>query len=310
MSGILNTKQRIMDTILTQEGKRQLASGELRLNFVTFTDNATFYKKDLVSGSADASQRIYLEACNLPQDQITFESHDTGQLMNFIGSDENGFKILNGKLISGSTYITSSISSVSNDLLDSSLLAFKRLQSIGSKDMFFDDNTFELSENEISFDITDKTPFKKGDVEFNANIAIAENLFSDSRLARTPNYKYLPPVNRQSMNYLDSDIIDLQPLSDYPKVNTVSEEDNINIIREKLFNMESIGYKKTINFIETSRQNNIFCQFFETSNSYINKLDIIDFGIIEEKKYYFIGKIFNYNGEAKFINLFTLVFEN
>jgi hypothetical protein len=48
MSGILNTKQRIMDTILTQEGKRQLASGELRLNFITFTDNATFYKKIII----------------------------------------------------------------------------------------------------------------------------------------------------------------------------------------------------------------------------------------------------------------------
>ncbi len=42
MSGILNTKQRIMDTILTQEGKRQLASGELRLNFITFTDNVNW----------------------------------------------------------------------------------------------------------------------------------------------------------------------------------------------------------------------------------------------------------------------------
>ena len=97
MSGILNTKQRIMDTILTQEGKRQLASGELRLNFITFTDNATFYKKDLVSGSADATERIYLESCNLPQDQITFESHDTGGLKSFIGTDEFGYKVLNGK---------------------------------------------------------------------------------------------------------------------------------------------------------------------------------------------------------------------
>ena len=143
MSGILNTKQRIMDTILTQEGKRQLASGELRLNFVTFTDNATFYKKDLVSGSVDATERVYLEACNLPQDQITFESHDTGQLMNFVGSDEKGFRVLNGKLVSGSTYVTSSISNVAEKLIDTSFTAFQRLQSIGSNDSFFEDNTFD-----------------------------------------------------------------------------------------------------------------------------------------------------------------------
>ena len=69
--------------------------------------------------------------------------------------------------------------------------------------------------------------------------------------------------------------------------------------------------KKTITFLESSRNNNIFCQFFEAGNASINKLEIIDFGVINNKRYFFAGKVFVDNNQiSKFINLFTLVFEH
>jgi|SaaInlV_165m_DNA_2_1040747.scaffolds.fasta_scaffold38645_2 hypothetical protein len=312
MSGILNTKQRIMDTILTQEGKRQLASGELRLNFITFTDNATFYKKDLVSGSADATERIYLESCNLPQDQITFESHDTGGLKSFIGTDEFGYKVLNGKLISGSTYVTSSIANVSKKLLDTSFVAFQRLQSIGTTDSFFEDNSFEISDNNINFDITNESPFSSKDIK-SLVVENTEEFLSDSRFSRTKHFKYLPPINKQTnyqsqqnQNVDTSDIIGI-----YPKFKSENEQTNIDKILKKIYNSEKKGHKKTITFLESSRNNNIFCQFFEAGNASINKLEIIDFGVINNKRYFFAGKVFVDNNQiSKFINLFTLVFEH
>lgn len=307
MSGILNTKQRIMDTILTQEGKRQLASGELRLNFVTFTDNATFYKKDLVSGSVDATERVYLEACNLPQDQITFESHDTGQLMNFVGSDEKGFRVLNGKLVSGSTYVTSSISNVAEKLIDTSFTAFQRLQSIGSNDSFFEDNTFELNENNISYNITDDSPIKTGDLK-SIVVENAEEFVSDSRLSRTQHFKYLPPINKVAQ--YNTQQTQTTTIGTYPKFKSEDDTTNVNKILKKLYDAEKSGNKRTLNFLETSRHNNLYCQFFEAGNATINKLDIIDFGIIDKKRYFFIGKIFTDNNDlTKFINLFSLVFE-
>lgn len=311
MSGILNTKQRIMDTILTQEGKRQLANGELRLNFITFTDTATFYKKDIVSGSADATERIYFEACNLPQDQVTFEANDTGALAQFMGSNEFGYTVVNGKLVSGSTYVTTGIANAAHKLLDTSFVAFQRLQSIGTIDEFYPDNTFEISENRLEFDITDYSPFQQGMVQNNLPLDLADNFASDDRLSRAKNFMYLPPINKVS-GYTSEQTDASTPIGTYPKLNSTTNQVNEGKILTKLDFVKKQGFSRTLNFLETSRNNNIFCQFFEAANDGIKKLDVIDFGIINDKKYFFIGNTFidPLTGLPKFINLFTLIFEN
>ena len=72
MSGILNSKQSFVDTVLTAEGRRQLASGEFRIEFATFSDNEIFYAGGGPSGSIDLSSIIQLEASpSLPTDIIT-----------------------------------------------------------------------------------------------------------------------------------------------------------------------------------------------------------------------------------------------
>lgn len=80
MSGILDSKSRIMDMILTQEGRRQMAESTFRVSYVTFTDESVAYLPDAENGHEDPTTKIYLEACNLPQDQITFEANDEGKL--------------------------------------------------------------------------------------------------------------------------------------------------------------------------------------------------------------------------------------
>ena len=42
MAGILDNKLRIMDVAITEEGKRQISSGRLKIEFATFTDGQTF----------------------------------------------------------------------------------------------------------------------------------------------------------------------------------------------------------------------------------------------------------------------------
>ena len=41
MSGILDNKSRVLDTVITTEGRRQLAEGGVDIQYVTFTDGAT-----------------------------------------------------------------------------------------------------------------------------------------------------------------------------------------------------------------------------------------------------------------------------
>lgn len=87
MSGILDSKSRIIDAILTSEGKRQMAEGTFEVSYATFTDAGVSYVPDSVDGHQDPTGRIYFEACNLPQDQITFEANDEGKLVPFRSHD-------------------------------------------------------------------------------------------------------------------------------------------------------------------------------------------------------------------------------
>jgi len=147
MSGILDSHTRVLDVFLTQEGRRQLSVGGLRIEHISFSDDDTFYQESIVSGSEDASNRLFFESANLPQDQITFESDDSGRLQPF--KNINGINIINGQVItttgketfgqvlSGSSIETITLdgldfSNLSNSLLKSSIDNFKSLRMLGT----------------------------------------------------------------------------------------------------------------------------------------------------------------------------------
>jgi hypothetical protein len=95
------------------------------------------------------------------------------------------------------------------------------------------------------------------------------------------------------------------------------------------------GFSAEIDFVDTSKANNLVCQMFELSNGEIIKLDVIDFGLfnvsgrdvsVDErlraeidprvrpdatKHVFFCGKVFtDRHNVNKFVNLFTLIFQN
>ena len=83
MAGILDSKSRIMDVVITEEGRRQLVSGKMNIDYVSFTDRHTFYDPSVASGSANTKNRLFLEATSLPQDQIAFETSAAGNFLSF-----------------------------------------------------------------------------------------------------------------------------------------------------------------------------------------------------------------------------------
>ena len=85
MAGILDNKKRIMDTIVTQEGRRQRSSGNFTIKYASFTDGNVFYEADLSKGTTDATLRIPFETVNKFQDNIVFETDDSGNLLGFQG---------------------------------------------------------------------------------------------------------------------------------------------------------------------------------------------------------------------------------
>lgn len=308
--GILDNKTRLLDTLLTLEGRRQLASGKMRIEFVSFTDSDTFYEADLASGSVDPSDRLFLEAASLPHDQIVFEADDAGRLMPYRGSD---LGVIDGKIVSSSNGVVSIVTgseftSLSERLLASSVNNFQKLYAIRTDDAINnDEREFSTNTDSLTFNITTNTPFSKREVKM-INVEQIESLFQDKRLSHVPNFQYLPPVNASAISGGDTTSLGLFPQIGQRKSSLTYDE----IVRDLKNKEHSI-----IEFNPTSLQNNIVCQLFEAKQDLLQKLEVIDFGDIitndelsPEKRVFFVGKVFIDNfGAQTFVNIFTLVFE-
>jgi len=330
MSGLLDSKERIMDTIVTLEGRRQIADGKLKIEYVSFTDGATFYSLDAISGSADVTSRLYFEQGHLPQDQITFEADDSGKLKPFKNSQ--GIQILGGlipvpttvksDLLSGSQVNTynfltgSTFASTAESLLASSVDNFKKLYVIGTKDvLFLEEESTKLSKQTISFKVTENNPLAANKKV--KDLAVLPNIFNDKTFNKVKNFQYLPPINRiydKFVNRKDPEVIKENSIGNYPPLSDFKGNYGFEELNNELSVLEEKGYKETVYFDSTSIANKLFSQVFEITGNSLQKLDVLEFGTFKHenkiKQVFFVGKVFldQYENNT-FVKIFTLIFE-
>lgn len=330
MSGILDNKSRVIDAIITHEGRRQMAEGTFSVNYATFTDAHVIYEKDDLEGHVDPTKKFYLEAHNAPQDQITFEADDSGRLSPFntvFSQDKNlisgKIKSVNANYISG-TFVDNILSgsefaSQIEGILSSSVDNFKKLQIISTVDRLFSDDQFALSTNEINFDITPTV--ESIQMVLPTHSTLVDSLFNDEKLRNLINFRWLPPIKKiKNGDYVDkTNSLDLLQrgygLGNYPPWGQIDKLTFSDIVSElKQYEQDS----KTIYFDPTSKDNDIVAQFFEITDNEARKLDVIDYGRVYNNSQnvkiathhvFFVGKLIaDDNGSDSFIHLFTLVF--
>lgn len=331
MSGILDNKSRILDTIVTLEGRRQIANANLRIEYVSFTDSGVHYSADVASGSTDATKTFYLEQSHLPQDQITFESDDSGRLMPFRNSADMNvkdgrflqyeFNSANASLISGTLETMrfmsgSEFQDASNVLLESSIENLAKLRIIGSADRLFDEEGFGTNRDNIEFVITDKSPISDPQ-SYVANVDHVDSLFQDIRLSKLKNFEFLPPINKSFISDVtkrDHRLTGDVQLGRYkPWGRTQLNGLTGTQLERELSSYEKAGFSRSISFDPTTTKNSLVGQFFEVNYDTMKKLDVIDFGHYvhngKKKHAFFIGKLSVDNNETHvFTHIFTLVF--
>lgn len=340
MSGILDSKTRIMDVILTVEGRRQIAAGKFVPQFASFTDRHVFYAKDAVSGSDDASAYIYFEASNRVQDQIVIENDDSGLLVPYDGSTTRVSS--DGRVYSASiatltspggvgSYsrvnyepVTSSFASMFELVSGSILDSLTQQQLIQTKFPYEVYSQFKLSTGSITFRRNNFVPFRG--VQPVGQIGSLDPFVIDRQLSHLDNFQFLAPVyaddsgGQQNLGNYDP-IEEVTPLTyDELMINLVGTDPQV-----------SLKEKMTVDFAETSLSSNVFMQIFEGSTSdstgveMLKKLDCIDFGEFKDendkqrpfKRVFFIGKVYAKSGDYNdsnfqspaFVNLFTIVAE-
>ena len=334
MAGILDNKSRVLDTIITLEGRRQLSQGGVDISYVTFTDSGAFYKADLASGSQDATQRIYLESCQLPQDEVTFQADDQGNLQPFRNSDgitvsggqilDYSFQPLSSSTVGAFTQVSTNLTGgffadASDTILASSANNFAKLQAIATIDPVFEDSAFAVGPNNVTFTVTGDRPIADSS-NYSTHISALDSLFSDPRFSNVPNFKYLPPINKVSDKTLDKgDPRAMRPYSlghFTPLGRTHVHGLTYQQTMSELQYYQDLGFMQTFRFDPTSLDNRLVGQFFERSFNTLKKLDVIEFGTFQTgnsaspiSQVFFVGKVeVDEKGTDTFLHLFTLVF--
>lgn len=332
MSGILDSKSRIIDTVITTEGRRQLAFGGIDIQYVTFTDGAAYYRADVASGSQDATRRVYLEACQLPQDNITFQADADGNLepfQNSLGVSLSSGKILEYSLVSrGSSSWSQTVTSLKGDqfaersaeLLDSSVDNFRKMYLIASRDTIFDEDRFALAPDDVTFTITDDRPLR-GTEQHAGHLTSMDSVHTDPRFSEKKNFRFMPPINRlddASLDRSDYRALARKALGSFrPLGRTQSARLTWPQLSHELRYYGDQGYSRVINFDPTSSDNQLVGQFFERSDGTLKKLDVVDHGThltgnpaAPVVRVFFVGKVeVDEKGTDTFVHLFTLVFE-
>ena len=317
MAGILNNKERMIDFIITEEGKRQATAGQMKFEYASFTDMHTFYEptgsEEYPNVADNASSRIYFEASNRYQDVIVPELEAGNSMRPFRTSDFQ----FDGQVVASGTFrlgfqkkanilTGSKIIQTSNRTLSGITKNFNDLRILGTQDPFSPTSGFKLSMSTGSFHFWDDMPMAKA-VNGKISLEASESIFEDRRFSHFSNFMYLPPVNKPSQGYPSG-----KPLGVYPKLNP-NEKVSLKDLHKSLKDKQKIE----IEFDDTSRDNNLISQIFEFSSTGIEKLSIVDFGMFTDedpmspgKHIFFIGKLYrDSNGSETFMNIFTVEFD-
>ena len=312
MAGILNKRTRFIDLVITQEGKRQIASGKLRAEYASLSDSAVYYSTN--EKNEEVRKRIYFEPMESPNNVIVLEKDDSGKLVDFDFSPtgsivgENIFSKEDNpehqdlhkiKRSSGDQF-----ASLATSLPASFLKHFAANQFIGTKP-FNENAKFELSTNEIKFAISNSVPFETGPNKEVINVDNAEPFLLDAKLTHLSNFAYLPPVNVDGTSYGNyTDLRNLnretwgdikkslgfkhfEEIDDFIDGNDDMRSDNSGDFkvtnRRKLLptDVELIKQYNVVKFKNTSDENNLLIQMFEIdeTRALLKKLDIVDAGV-------------------------------
>ena len=336
MAGILNNKERMIDFLLTNQGRRQMSDGRMRVEYATFTDTHTFYQASSsieYNVAEDASSRLFFEATDRHQDLIVPEL-DAGYSMQAFRAGD--FKVEGRKIASGTFKLSASgrksfeneltgseITDVATPLLRSITENFQDLRILQTEDLFSDTSDFKLTAHTASFSITDSNLDFGNDGQQPSilksygeltSINLLPNIFSSMRFSHLPNFKYMPPVNET----LEGDTP--VPLGAYPKLGpeTQAEELTYSLLQDHLDKKQMLEF----GFSDSSRENNFIAQIFSLNEpddeaGGIEKLSIIDFGEFSDndpespgKHVYFVGKIREDElGTQTYMNIFTVVID-
>lgn len=310
--GLLDPKSRILDVVLTDQGRKTLADNNLKIAYYSLSDSSAYYSNDINSGSADVTGRVYSEcATDLPQDVISLLVNDSRQVSGIRSTAiPESTSVYGGQLLQGvvtsNTLSGSDFRETVGFVMSSSLQNLRNNFILGTVDNFFEDSEFLVAPSRATFEIVSD---KNSALLDTVNVSALEGFFQDPLLSHIPNFMYLPPVNKPTESQKTPELLGQYSSLGGDVVYNFSDIDN------ELEESKKNGRLKTFKFDPAPRDNNVHLQLFEQTSSGLSKLDLVDFGTYRGKlgnpvRVVFAGKVYlDDYGVETFVRIFTIVLE-
>ena len=299
MSGVLDSKNRVMDVILTDIGRDQMNRGEFEVSFVSFSDKGAEYIDDGTGVAADITDRLYFETYSSPSDEIVPEISNEGEFT-LTKKISPTLTVNNGVLFEKTATGYAQVDGFANIGSFTNILPgrFKSLQIIRS---YNDVEDFEVSSENVTLR-ADKIKVEA----LPSGIELIRPILVDPRFTGSINTLYLPPTA------INSGVE--TPIAAFNRFGPEMSESNIlEEIREKSLARTRIELGKH----DTFEEYNILGQAFMKKDQTVKKYIIVDAGeFLNERKevsaqVYHLGFIYkDENGTSKFSRAFSIVFHN
>ena len=299
MAGVLDSKNRVMDVILTDIGRDQMNRGEFEVSFVSFSDKGSEYVDNGEGVAADITDRLYFESFSSPADEIVPEISNDGDFV-LTKKISPTLTVNNGVLFEKTATGYAKVDAFANIGSFTNILPgrFKSLQIVRS---YSEVDDFDVNRTSIELKTT-----RKVSTSLPEGIDLIKPILVDSRFTGTINTLYLPPTGVNGGK--------VTPLRAYNRFGPENTEKNVlDEIRNKSWSSARIE----IGSIDTFEEYNILGQAFMKQDQTVRKYLVVDAGeYLNEKneiimQVYHLGFIYkDETGTSKFSRAFSLVFHN
>ena len=191
MAGFLDPKQRVMDVILTELGRKQMMKGEFVVKFVSFSDKGVDYRDNGEGVLEPITDRLFFEAFSQRSDEIIPEIDSLGKFI-IDQAVPGNLEVRNGVLYEesntgGMTPVDgySKVTTFSQNTSD----RFSNLEILNTVSSV---DEFSVDRKKFTLEVDGLVPSTVPNITPNVDLLVP--LSVDPRFENQINMRYLPPV--------------------------------------------------------------------------------------------------------------------
>jgi len=297
MAGFLNKKDRLIDYKLTENGRKQLASGDIRFKYYTFSDRSIHYESSVQDNKIISDSEFYylpFEVSTNPGLTNNPEYYLSNTL-SFENTEDNIFRLKQTQKVLGNSL--SSQNYISRKKITNNLVS-------GNGEIYFDNLDLKSE-----FDFANNSSIRRYPTIkfFEENISNIENVENDKRFStHLKNLKLIPEssLGQKIINDNNVEIVE-SGLNFIYKTLDLKNNIELNSPRES-------SITKAINVLKKNK-NRFFYLEYELNSSYLSNDDIFNFEIhsinedqsLSKLPIVSLGKFFDKDNN-KFINVYLI----